>query len=61
MFLVMTIAPLTLQMVTEVRREEKGRSWSEWGRRPRKDTSRRSSRFMALSSHKARLRDRWRL
>ena len=33
-FLVMTIAPLTLQMVTEVKRESSGKSWAEWSRRP---------------------------
>ena len=32
-FVMMTIALLTLQMMTEVRREARGKSWTEWSRK----------------------------
>lgn len=42
-FLVMTVAPLTLQMVTEVRRESGGKTWSKWGEAPKEESLSRSA------------------
>jgi len=41
-FILMTVAPLTLQMVTETKREAKGQFWTEW-RRNVKETKRQKS------------------
>ena len=38
-FVLMVIAPLTLQMVTEVHREASGHAWTEWGKKPSEDMS----------------------
>ncbi len=43
-FLMMTIAPLTLQMVTDVKYEKGGKSWSRWERSPVEEKESRSSR-----------------
>jgi len=43
-FVMMTIAPLTLQMVTEVKKESKGKVWSEWARKPKEPIVSRSAK-----------------
>ena len=54
LFLVMTIAPLTLQMVTEIKTEKGGKSWIEWGKKPVEAEKPRSQRV--YEEHKARIR-----
>ena len=52
--LIMIIAPLTLQMVTEIRTEESGKSWITWGKRPVGEKKSRSQRV--YDEHKAKIR-----
>ena len=53
-FIIMTAAPLTLQMVTEVERERNGMRWKEWTRYP---NGKPKSRGRASSdSYRSRLR-----
>jgi len=42
-FLAMTVAPLTLQMVTEVKTEKDGVGWTTWRRNPSSETLSRSA------------------
>jgi hypothetical protein len=59
-FIVMTIVPLTWQISTEIKTQAKGKSWSEWGKRPVEDVLPRDvqvkkahrERLKAASSHK---------
>jgi len=53
-FIIMTIVPLTWQVSTEIRTEAKGRSWSDWDRKPKEEPIRRD--VVAKGRHRARLR-----
>lgn len=53
-FLMMVIAPITLQFVTEIRREKKGKFWSEWGKAPVEKTRSRSQ--LVKDRHRERLK-----
>ena len=58
LFLVMTISPLTLQMVTEIKTSKGGMSWSEWGRAPKKKKLSRGAE--AHESYKSEIKTSWR-
>lgn len=53
-FVVMTFVPLIFQMNTEIIREKRGKSWREWGRRPKHDDYEPSP----YEQHRQNIRDR---